>query len=327
MVDDDKRREGTQGQDKKPLGNLVRQAIDTVVQLVWGALKIMPWWAGALLVLSALGTILCLVFGFIFYAGGDTAEAFRLVIASFILLLVFGVLILISQLLVRSERPGMTSAVGTPAPTTASTTVWSRVVPKLPISDNDVQDLEHELKSIRDKAVSWLRKHYSNIEDDQVRANVFFPDYTAATTGDVCKLSMYVRVNMERHPDRDVHFRPRQGLTGKVFAGQQRSCAKTFQTREGEHEWDDMYELTEEQKRTLHPDLRWIVSFPLKILEEGRRKAAGVLNVDGLRMDVPWEKLESLLFELAVPAMDFVDTLADLPKVRVAINLEDPYHV
>jgi hypothetical protein len=195
------------------------------------------------------------------------------------------------------------------------------------LSDDECRDLEADLKNIRNDAFGWLTRKRSdiNLRQEQVRANIFLPDYTKPESGVAFKLLMPdgLRVGMDGHPDEHLVFRPGQGLTGLVFMRQELLRARTVQTPEGKHEFDEIYHLTAEHKREINPELRWIVSFPLKILcEDGKRKTAGVLNVDGLTHQFEDEDLNELAGYLLEGVSAVSDKIAKLPKVRVAIYVE-----
>jgi hypothetical protein len=136
-----------------------------------------------------------------------------------------------------------------------------------------------------------------------------------------------LRLGMKGHPDENISFRPWQGLTGRVFMEQtDLKFAKTTASPDGRELFDERFELTAEQIRSLDPRLRWIVSFPLAIPDGSTRKAAGVLNVDGSDHQLSDDDLGLLWGELSPRVAKFADQLALLPKVRVKILTEPESH-
>lgn len=205
---------------------------------------------------------------------------------------------------------------------------WSRLLLKLPLEVDDCRDLGRELEVIRDAAFAWLsgRPGGRSLRREQVRANIFFPDYNRPEAGIAFLLYMPdgLRIGMDGHPDEKITFHPGQGATGTVFARQEWCIAQTFETAEGGQEFEEVYRLTPELKRTLHPELRWVVSFPLAISDQeiDRKRAAGVLNVDGLSHQFKKDDLNQLVAVLSAKVSTVADKIAKLPTVRVSIMME-----
>jgi hypothetical protein len=269
---------------------------------------------------AGLAIILTLGLSVGFFYGGDHQLAFWLAMAALASLVLYAVL----HFLRDGPAPNSTARVSPPE---AATPTWSRKIPRLPLPADRTEELASDLQHIRDTAFMWLNQRHPDVkwQANEVRANVFLADYTQATSGDVCTLFMPdgLRVGMDGSPDERIRFRPRQGATGLVFIKQDGSIAKTFETTPGKHEFSELYELTEEQKRAIHPDLRWIVSFPLNAPDGNRRKASGVLNVDGLKHELSEDELNLLWAALSKHVARFTDKLALIPMIRVVIALED----
>lgn len=209
--------------------------------------------------------------------------------------------------------------------------IWSRLIPALPLPDGKPAELAVDLQNIRNAAYTWLagRQPAVAFKTEQIRANVFLPDYVNAERGVICMLRMpeELRIGMKGHPDENIGFRPWQGLTGRVFMEQKDlKFAKTSPTADGRELFADFFELTAEQAQSLHPKLRWIVSFPLALPDDSIRKAAGVLNVDGLEHQLSDDDLALLWGELSPRVARFADQLAVLPKVRIMILTEPETH-
>lgn len=203
---------------------------------------------------------------------------------------------------------------------------WTRNIPKLPLPDDESRELGAALEDICTAAFRWLAQRRSDIplRPEQIRANIFLPDYTRPDAGMAFTLYMPdgLRFGMDHHPDEKITFRPGQGLTGLVFVKQQGRIAQTIETNAGRHEFDEVYHLTAEHKKEIHPDLRWIVSFPLTIPEGDKRKATGVLNVDGLVHQFSEDDLDLLAGWLAAKVGAVADKTSLLPMVRVSITVE-----
>src|SRR5260370_29705525 len=83
------------------------------------------------------------------------------------------------------------------------------------------------------------------------------------------------------------------------------------------------HRLTAEQIETLHPELRWIIGLPLITRDGDQRRAAAVLNVDGLGFPVGEKDLERLAGSLFQSVSAFAAKLDRLPKVRIMVVNED----
>jgi hypothetical protein len=206
---------------------------------------------------------------------------------------------------------------------------WSRVVLASPLDGGAIDDLRKELESIRTNVFAVLQDlKQTGILLSDVRANIFLPDYHQAGDGYICWLAMQprLRINMEGHPDENLLLRPGQGCTGKVFVEEWPHFGVTLERDDGGQEWDDVYQLTAEQKRQLHPDLRWIVSTPLNVTDPQRRtaKTAGVLNIDGLRHRLDATILRQVSAQILVAVGTNVQPkIEQLNKVRLVLGVKD----
>jgi hypothetical protein len=288
------------------------------------ALEGSPAWLKGFIFIPALAGLITFILGVVLAVRGQDAYAFGLVLAA---LVFFGVE---SFLVYRTVSRVLMQAQEQPIRPIGSHAVWSRVVPKWPLPSDKVDELAAELENIRNHAFLWLQSSQcaQALQANEVRANVFLPDYTKPSPGDACTLVMpdRLRVGMDGDPDEHISFRPLQGLTGLVFARKGRKFAKTFETSEGAHEFEDYYQLTEKQKQMIHPGLRWIVSFPLSVPGDRMSNAMGVLNVDGLNHQLSNNDLKLLWGELSTRVADFAGQLAHTPKVRITISLEEETH-
>ncbi|MBD3672570.1 MAG: hypothetical protein HUJ26_03495, partial [Planctomycetaceae bacterium] len=208
--------------------------------------------------------------------------------------------------------------------------LWQRIVPNWDCFTEDiVSEMQSELREIQQKAyVRLVQKGHNQIAQENIRANVFCPYYSgvAAYSGNVCELRIVeaLTVNMNGHSDRHIRFRPNQGVCGSVFVVQEPTFASAIIDEEGKSSWGDEYELTSEHNELVHSDLRWIVSFPLKIKDyDGNERTGAVLNIDGLNMSVPDDDLDDLVKTLFMYVADYADKMNNLKMVRVTIGLEE----
>jgi hypothetical protein len=221
---------------------------------------------------------------------------------------------------------------------------WSRVVPKLPIPEKKLDDFQTNLKLMRGNAVIFLneyRKGRSKPELDAnlVRLNVFLVSTEHVAKGEVCGLEIpdKMQVNMNNSPDRHINFRPHEGLTGRTFTlgetggvhgsidAQGRLTwerADIFPDRPGSDEWEQ-FSLSDEQKALIGTRPRWIVSFPLHYPGDEADKTFGVLNIDGLDESLDLDEMRNLAQRIEPAIGAFTSQLAALPKVRIAIRVED----
>lgn len=133
-----------------------------------------------------------------------------------------------------------------------------------------------------------LKTKEATLEDYQVRANIFFPDYENVGTSQrafVLKIRPGLHIHMTE-PELGITLEPGQGLTGQVFrTGEPRVAQRQKASETG---WDEVYQITPELVRIIHPKLKWIVSMPLK---GGDHKPIGVMNIDGLTHQLPVDDL------------------------------------
>lgn len=205
--------------------------------------------------------------------------------------------------------------------------IWQRVVPNWDcFSEDNIEEIRSELDNIRRHAFARLTQKDQKVNPDHLRANIFCPYYSgvAATSGNVCELRLVeaLSVNMKGHSDRKISFRPNQGLTGKVFVEQKAKFGAAIE-KEGAYTWEDEYELTPELEKTVHDDLRWIVSFPLQLEDDGAKRTFAVLNIDGLETTLSPEILEDLTNVLLTLVAPITDKMSKLDMVRVSISLEE----
>jgi hypothetical protein len=147
------------------------------------------------------------------------------------------------------------------------------------------------------------------IEDDSIRANVFLPEYrTSNEQGYAFKLYMPSQLRRQmNHPDEwDIRFHPGEGATGTVFdEGQQKIIDSKY------------FFLSERHKSQINPDLKWIISTPLKS-NEGT--TLGVLNVDCIRHDLDRESIKQLAKLMASEVVQLSKKLDKQMKAKITIR-------
>jgi hypothetical protein len=142
------------------------------------------------------------------------------------------------------------------------------------------QGIRTTLEEARINVYNFLKKKIGQLADKHIRANVFFPVYDNSGGNDDYVLRIYpgLHLKMDQNAERQIQFGPNQGLVGLVFASAQGSVAQRGSGPSSE-KWDRDYDITQDLEKVIHPELKWVLSMPLK-KDDGT--AIGVLNVDGL---------------------------------------------
>jgi hypothetical protein len=154
--------------------------------------------------------------------------------------------------------------------------------PPLPIPANirlqtPVRDKMFEvLGEARRLVLIRLQQKNTALEDNHVRANIFMPDYDV-----VGNYVLKIRSGLHIHitdPELGITLEKGQGVTGHVLESGEARVAQRLPA--AETGWDKTYQITPELAEVINPQLKWIVSMPLKL---GDGKAIGVMNIDGLK--------------------------------------------
>lgn len=191
-------------------------------------------------------------------------------------------------------------------------------VPVQPLPAAESSVLSDLLGEIRDKAFEYLDTDakIDRIQNDDVRANVFLFDNRTKSGTDVCTLYMPedLRKNMLRPKEWELRFKTGQGVTGLVYdLGHHRITHRLSGDR---REWEKEFKLNRKQIASIHPELKWIVSFPIKV--PGVENVWGVLNVDGLKKDIVDETLEKMCSEaLQGNVTSFAVAISQAPSMRI----------
>lgn len=203
----------------------------------------------------------------------------------------------------------------------ATPSLWSCVVPEMPISGPALDKLGRLVEEMRMLAYRHLHAGYNDLKNEQVRANVFLADYNLAGEGYAFQLVMPddLRKEMNRPEEWAMRLKPRQGLTGRVFAEGSMGIAHRRSNADGH--WDAVYELTDELKKIVHPDLKWIVSFPIR--DPSKNITLAVLNIDGLSHDFNDDLLSNLATTVFTLTSAFATCLAKQPQVAVSLTVAE----
>jgi len=191
-------------------------------------------------------------------------------------------------------------------------TTFERRVLRLPLAAALLKELGAMVEDIRQQCVEFVRSRTSapKILDDHVRANVFLPEYdTAGNPGQAFRLYMEARLvrQMNRPEEFSVRFAPRQGVTATVFDECQQ---RIIGIRE--------FQLTDELRSAIHPELKWIVSTPV-MSRDG--SALAVLNIDILSYDIDKEAVLEPMGKLITRELEGVQRrLDDQPRVLIRIQ-------
>jgi hypothetical protein len=152
---------------------------------------------------------------------------------------------------------------------------------KIQLSSVVLNNLRVILEESRKQAHAFLKTKDPTLSDDNVRANIFFPEYGKSRRWDdyVLKIWPGLHINMEQ-PETGITLRPGQGLTDKVFQSGGAQIVKRMKSGStAGGDWNSTYQITDEIAAVIHSDLKWIISMPIK----GQTgQCIGVMNIDGL---------------------------------------------
>lgn len=151
---------------------------------------------------------------------------------------------------------------------------------------SSVRELLHEL---RRKAFDFLYARYPEICDDDIRVNVFTPTFKLPHDSQTTLLGIYPGLHEKMDCDDELSItfsisHPEEGATGKAFVS-----GKSYVARYKENNWGPGFEMRKEHKDRVHPELSFVISMPVKNLNQ---ETIAVLNVDGLHHAL---KLDDLL--------------------------------
>jgi hypothetical protein len=226
-------------------------------------------------------------------------------------------------------------------PRSANTMLWSRIVIKDPHSPLLRTKMAKPLSEISKAAqrqykqlLEKRKRRPARIDVKKVRVNVFLPDTSGIGYGEVCGLFIPdgFSLGMDDDLEREITFRPNEGVTGSVFTLQE-PVGTNRGSATGEWNWLDLknknrvpdvkFQLTQIQMNLIDPGLRWIISFPLVLEGRGKSNTFGVLNVDGLSEKLEIDELCSLYDELKPHVEKFMKLFHGLEKTEITIHVEN----
>lgn len=153
------------------------------------------------------------------------------------------------------------------------------------------------------KALSDIEPH----ENNQVRANVFLPDYRAPMKG--CLFELYMHEGLTDQmtsPDEwGLRFNPGEGISGKVFNS---GVSRITTERE--------FLASHRHKKIIDKNLKWVVSIPIKARN---RETLAVLNVDGIGTQLDQDVLEALKSVMEARSADLTEVIEQIPRVRLSV--------
>lgn len=223
----------------------------------------------------------------------------------------------------------------------SSTKIWSRVTVKaqkgqgMPKLAPQVWSIRHGAQSRYSKLLGERNPPPSQTDEDLVRVNVFLPDTRDVDKGEVCALFIpeELHAGMGDKDEREMTFRPNQGVTGRVFTRQE-PIGTLRKSATEEWKWirlegipvmvDSEFQLTQLQMQLIDENLRWIVSFPLTVTIDGKQVTLGVLNIDGLYEVLTPEEMQDIYNTQKPEVARFAERLAaELEKCRITITVEN----
>ena len=191
---------------------------------------------------------------------------------------------------------------------------FERTLLRLPLAEPLLAEMGAFVEDVRQKCVAHIRKlaNQPGITSESVRANVFVPEYVLSRHGWACELAMHERLRrqMNRPQEWRIRFAPGQGATGTVFI----ECQQRIVKRRD-------FELTDEVRDAVEPDLKWMISTPIT---DSSGRALAVLNIDGLRYDCDNETVLQPVADLVSQEVKHLHaTLDGCPKTIVTVQFSE----
>lgn len=320
--------------------SLQAKASTSLKEIILKALEVVPGPLKALVYIPGLCAILALILCVVLIFKEKPEYAFWLAIAAFVLfaLSMFCVVVVLAKYRGAQPQNGGGSPLQ-PPPSIRARPTWTRLVPRLQISEDTLDQIGNQLAEIRRLAHEKIQSLHGNnhpIKLNHVRANVFLPDTRTASLDAACELFIPKKMHVGMEPaspadqeraegERSIRFKPNQGATGVTFSENTFETARVVETGagSGKYEWPEKYSLTLAQKKVIHPNLKWVLSFPLNIQDGERQRAMGVLSVDGLEHRLEENDLKALIGELIFKVAEVAGLLAQQPMSRISLFVED----
>lgn len=182
---------------------------------------------------------------------------------------------------------------------------WARCINTPLLSPPDSKFIRDTLSIASQRVANFLSVSLAHI-----RANLFVP------FEDVLVIPQGASFNMDGHPDESIRIPKGMGATGNVF--------KDIKSRDPyiamfNGSWGNNT-LPPGEMGKVHPDLKWIMSFPLTNPENGQ--LFGVMNLDGLYTVLNYNSIngvggQELLSDLELSADILADKLCHLENGRM----------
>lgn len=145
---------------------------------------------------------------------------------------------------------------------------------------NEFEQVRQLLNTARRRVSEFLQSKNAELQDSQVRANIFVSNAGQSGRPDESFLEIYhgLHWNMDSHKERGIKLGLQQGVTGSVYrTGRSRVALRI---EDDAAEWEESFDITAELREIIHPELMWIVSMPIR---DTQGRTIGVLNIDGLK--------------------------------------------
>lgn len=316
MIDESERSAETESaSESADLQGPAQDAHRAISSMILAGMRGGPTWTKVLLAMFGVAAIVAIVISSLLMAGDEPNLAFWV----FVIASVFSMLALLVLL-----RIAITD--GPPLPT--GSMLWSSGMPRQPLQpSNIVKELGRRIEDLRNDTVVWLQENVDqSVAPKQVRAHVFMVDYEAAVQAGVGELFMpdSLRIGMKGHPDEHIRFWAGEGVAGATYSKQLTQQTQVTWMEKGEFTFAGAPVFRGKHGRMIHPDLRWIVTFPLIVaLPDQEQETLGVLGIHGLGFDLPDEKLEMLRGHLSSRVLLVAAGVAKLRRVRLTVIVEE----
>jgi len=153
---------------------------------------------------------------------------------------------------------------------------WSRKLPALPFpNDRSFSIISEKLLDLHNAIAQYIHQEIPEVNENQIRSNLFYADYNDAEFGDACSLRIKIRNNMVDQ-DSEIAFRPNEGSTGACFAtNRQKIITKVDESNIFLH-----------NSSKVGRNLSWIITFP--VLSKEKTKLKPITPIMWMRSQKLW---------------------------------------
>jgi hypothetical protein len=116
---------------------------------------------------------------------------------------------------------------------------------------------------------------------------------------------------MNYEPEWGIKFPLKKGATGVTFLDGKSRYTERISAKEGE--WESKLKMTQELRRTVHKDLKWIFSIPL-VDPSDSNVILGVMNIDGLDYAIGENTVTKAIVKLSMDILAFRIYLSERPR-------------